>query len=107
LKDNTPDVFFGIFYQFQQQLEKAGADNELEIERVRLAERKKIQQEDAKKKKVKPRGTAMADDSRNVMDDLITSIRSGAVYDRPEEKSPASYRRNSSLKNELRPRPYD
>ena len=132
LKDNTPDVFFGIFFQFQQQLEvcfvvigwllgwfflkhsavlllqKAGADNKLEIERVKLAEKKKVQAEDAKKKKLKPRGNAAIDESRNVMDDLITSIRSGAVFDRAEDKLPAKTnrdRKNSSLTPELKMRP--
>jgi len=79
------------------------------LERIRLAEKRKLQLEEAKKKKSRPRGGPIEgfssfffsffffpfpffskneylDDSRNVMDDLIATIRSGAVFDRSEEK---------------------
>jgi len=96
-KTMTPEILFGTIDDFLESLERADAENKAEIEKERLTKQRAEQAELLKKKaaSVKPRGPAAgsaaaaaaaggsggADESRTMMDDLIATIRSGAVFE--------------------------
>ncbi|KAJ3079256.1 Dishevelled associated activator of morphogenesis 2 [Quaeritorhiza haematococci] len=89
-KTAVPETFFGIFWTFLSNLEKARKDNEKEDELRRKAEEKaakgkQIEEKNAQVQKGKETRKSQTDlllqsDRKGVMDDLISSLKTGDAF---------------------------
>lgn len=106
-KTATPETFFGVFNAFISNYEKARKDNEKEMEAQRKAEeraqklaekeRLKAEAEASKGQETSSHDDLMQTERKGVMDDLITSLKSGDAFKgKSKSRATAKHRDKSS-----------
>ncbi|KAJ3031043.1 Diaphanous [Rhizophlyctis rosea] len=80
VKSATPEVFLGTFAAFVRNLERARKDNERDAEAARKAEERAAKEAEKAKLKEKPPPSLLDADRKGVVDDLISSLKTGEAF---------------------------